>query len=128
MKRLLYPVTFFAFCICVSGQTVKTEASRKIVDIDVEIARLQFQISEVKENRDKLLVRYTSDYKDVRVLDAQLSELQTQLLALETEKKTLATKELAQKLPNSQIELLKVIALQNERIIALLEQLVKRSP
>lgn len=112
----------------VYGQTIKTETGRRVAAIDTEIAAIQSRIDQALEVRRGLLERFTPDHRNVKAVDERLAELRTAMLVLETQKKALAGKEFARTLPNSNIELLKIIALQNERIIDLLEQLVKRSP
>lgn len=108
------------------AQTVKTEAARRIGDIDTQIAALELRISQAAEQRKTLLEKYTAEYKDVVAVEVQLTIYRAQVAALEAEKKLLARKEFVRTLPNTNIELLKIIAMQNERIIDLLETLAKR--
>ena len=117
------------FVVCLSlathAQSIKTEDGRRVAAIDEKISAVQSKIDEAQKKIDELLVRYTPEYKEIVAIKAVIADLQQAVLKLETEKKVLATKELVRKLPNTDVELLKVIVLQNERIITLLEELVK---
>ena len=127
MKKLLLLI-LLGITVSAYGQTIKTDAGRRVAGIDTEIAVLQSQIAKASDARQRLLATYSSTYPPAVAVEAQLVELRQAMRALETEKKSWANKKPARPLPNTNVELLRILALQNERIIDLLEKLIKRSP
>jgi hypothetical protein len=123
---LVSGLIFFLFTVT-NAQTVKTEPARRLAVVESEINSIQSQIENVSKVLERSKVRYTEQHPDVRAAEAVLAELHVSLLKLETERKKLNIKELVRSLPKTDVELLKVIVLQNERILDLLEQLALKS-
>lgn len=57
---------------------LRSQNLRRQAELEKRIEDLDKKINEAKEEREKLLVRYTKEYKDVVVKDAQIAELETQ--------------------------------------------------
>lgn len=118
MKYLAILITILVLGISAYTQTIKTEAAYKITALDTKIAKVQTLIEQVNNSIKLLSDKYTPGYKEIVAAKAQLAELEGIRLKLEAEKALLATQPLVMKLPNTNVELLKVIALQNENWIA----------
>ena len=116
------------FCSCLvlftaaNGQ-LKTEAGKRFDLVENSIKNTQLVIDDTSKSLDEARTKYPPEHPLVMMLQKKLTELRQTLVTLETEKKGLLTKELVKTLPNSQVELLKMIILQNDKIIGLLEQL-----
>ena len=126
MKQITGLVFIFFLSIAAHAQTIKTEAGRRMSAIEIETTTVQSRIDKITNLIKKLGIEFTSESPEIIEAKEVLAEWQKLLLKLESEKKSLATKEFIKRLPNTNVELLKVIALQNERIIDLLEQIVRR--
>ncbi len=127
MKYIQLLVIVFCFCVVGHSQIIKTEAGRRLTVVETKIAILQAEIDQKTQRRQELLVMFTTEHLSVKKVDAELAELNDTLRKLESEKKELKDKGQLIKLPNTNVELLKVIALQNEQIIELLQQLARQS-
>ena len=123
MKKYLVLV-FALFLASVSqAQTVKTTEGKRLAELEKEIAAISAERDAASNNLAELLVKYSTEHIKVKELKAQLEKLNETLLPLELERKGLLKKQLVTNLPNNNIELLKMIVIQNERIIELLENL-----
>ena len=126
--KYIYGLIFF-FCLCVSAnaQIIKTDDGRRIRDFEISIQSVQSKIDDASKRLEELSIKYSPEYRGVIAIKELITELQQQKASLEAAKTTfIATHVLTKHLPNTNVELLKVIAVQNERIIDLLEQLVRR--
>lgn len=120
MKILLL---IFAFAVCVCGQ-VKTETGKRLDEVDKQIKSLESRVSETEKEITVLQEKYSDDYVGIKNKRFELSKLQSNLLSLQTERKSLLQTKLTTSLPNNQVELLKMIVTQNEKIIELLQSLI----
>lgn len=59
-------------------QDARSQNLRRQADMEKRIEEIDSKINSAKEEREKLLVRYTPEYKDVIARDAQIKELETQ--------------------------------------------------
>lgn len=109
----------------VSAQTLKTEAGKRLKEIEPLIVQSETQIKAKEVALKGLLAKYSSEYFEVKATEAEISKLNEILLSLQSEKKQLLAQKLIKDLPNNQIELLKLIIIQNEKIIELLEKSLK---
>lgn len=125
IKLLIALFLCFVFVGFVSAQTVKTAEARKLDDLEKLIVQKEKEIESEQAFLAELSAKYSPEYFKVMQTKAKITVLQKALAALYDERKLLLTKELVRKLPNNQIELLKIIIEQNERIIYLLEKLQK---
>jgi septal ring factor EnvC (AmiA/AmiB activator) len=120
-------VLIFCFCLVLftaaNGQTIKTDAGKQLDVVENRIKYYQREIDETSKSLDEAKTKLSPEHPFVMALQKNLTELRQTLVTQETEKKGLLTQELVKTLPNSQVELLKMIILQNEKIIGLLEQL-----
>lgn len=69
---------------------LRSQNLRREAELEKRIEDLERKINEAKEEKEKLLVRYTPEYKDVVVKDAQIKELETQ--------KSILNKDVSQKI------------------------------
>lgn len=123
MKKYLVLV-FVLFLASVSqAQTIKTTEGKRLAELEKQIAAISAERDAASKNAAELLVKYSADYFKVKELKTKIDKLNEVLLPLELERKELIKKKLIANLPNNQIELLKMIVIQNERIIELLENL-----
>ncbi len=59
-------------------QDARSQNLKRQADLQKRIEDIENKINTAKEEREKLLVRYTPEYKDVQTKDAQIRELQSQ--------------------------------------------------
>lgn len=59
-------------------QDARSQNLKRQADLEKRIEEIDGKINAAKEEREKLLVRYTPEYKDVVARDAQIKELETQ--------------------------------------------------
>ncbi|MBX7170145.1 MAG: hypothetical protein K1X72_04255 [Pyrinomonadaceae bacterium] len=104
-----------------SAQSIKTEEARQLKKVE----RLIKNQESLLEFENKELKRMSSDIYSESQRDQirkNISSYEKNLATLYEQRKMLLTKEMSRTLPNTQIELLKIIILQNEKIIDLLEE------
>ena len=128
--KLLFTILLlvFVFTVSASAQSVKTDDGKHLKEVESLIIQTEKQIKEKDIYLSDLLVKFTSDFIRVKEVRSEISKLNEQLTSLNLEKKELISKQLIKTLPNSQIELLKIIIVQNDKIIDLLEKLQKPFP
>lgn len=127
MKKLIV-ITFAlsVFCLYANAQTKKPDDEQRLKTVEAEIIQLEQEIKLVSADLSALLVKYTREYPAARKIQSELTTLEEKLFALNLEKKNLLQKEFARTLPNNDILLLKMIVIQNEKIIELLKKMVNR--
>lgn len=92
-------------------------------NLNIEITKLEQNIAEKKAQKTALEVKFTAEDSKIRDIESELKQLTLRLYSLNEQKRQILVKERAKNLPTSQTELLKLIVLQNDRIIELLEKL-----
>ena len=122
-KTFLLAAVLFLCAIGAGAQTIKTTDGKKLDEVKKQIENTQTKLSEIEEERKKLLITYSSEYPKVKQLNAQIDVLKGVLAGLIQTRNELERKVLVKTLPNNNVELLKIIIEQNERIIELLEKL-----
>lgn len=115
---------FFLFFIVnlVSGQTLKTDEGRRLKIVERQVVILESELSNKNAELKVLLKKYSPDYFGVHAVKESIEIIEKSLASYYAEKKELLTKKLVVTLPNTQTELLKILILQNEKIIELLEK------
>lgn len=125
-KLFLFTFVILILSVCVKAQTTPDEIRQRLKDIDVEVSKLENEIKAAKSDLSKLLVKYTNEYSEVKKLQNDVKALENRLIELNFEKKNLMQKEFIRMLPNNEIQLLKMIVIQNQKIIELLENIARR--
>jgi ABC-type enterochelin transport system ATPase subunit len=125
MKKLL-PLFILLFAFAVNGQTTESYTTAIISKLDkasMEILKKRKQ--EVEKKIDQLIKTVPLDYGKRRGAEIELEVINMQISALSS--KTLQ-KDLIVELSDNQnqTELMRIIVLQNQRIIELLEVLTKK--
>ncbi|HRH40386.1 MAG TPA: hypothetical protein PKY82_01990 [Pyrinomonadaceae bacterium] len=107
-----------------SAQTIKTDEARQLKRLEKQISYYEGLLDSAKDRLSRMNSDVSSTYTeaDKNNVKEQISSLEKNLGTYYQERKTLLTKEMTRTLPNTQIELLKLIILQNEKIIDLLEE------
>ena len=114
------------FTATASAQAVSKQPSAELRLKQIELANLLVKVSEIellqlKQQRNNLRQRYTDAYEP-------LVQLHRQVEAKEQELKNLKIREIKEKedfeknLPNNQIQLMKLLVIQNQKIIELLRE------
>ncbi len=114
------------FTATASAQAVSKQPSAELRLKQIELANLLVKVSEIellqlKQQRNNLRQRYTDAYEP-------LVQLNRQVEAKEQELKNLKIREIKEKedfeknLPNNQIQLMKLLVIQNQKIIELLRE------
>lgn len=127
MKILLGLCLVLAFSLSISAQTVPSKSGKELKDIDAQITTVESQIKTQLAKKAQLLIRYSEDYKGIVEINAAISKLNEILSALQLKRRQLLEMKLIEELPNNNIQLLKMIIVQNERIIELLEKFLYTS-
>lgn len=123
MRKYLLFVTFLIVLTNItSAQTIKTFAGEQVQILDERIAEIQQTITDKKDRRRSLEKRYSSEYIEVKQINSEIEKLEISLQNITEERENLSKQKLTKPLPNNQIELLKIIIQQNQRIIELLEK------
>ena len=91
--------------------------------LEKRIAAVQAVVNALKEKREGLLEKYSPEYREVVAVDDSLAEFNAAIAKLEAARRELSKKPLTIALPSNEVALLKMLLLQNERIIELLEGL-----
>jgi len=115
---MLLIVIFAGFAL---GQSIKTDEAKRLEIVENLIADAETTLEESNKALEKLRGTYSSEYPKVKEYETKIKGLKENLGRLYEERKKLLTKQMIRNLPNNQIELLKIIIQQNERIIELLE-------
>ena len=66
-------------------QDARSQNLRRQADLEKRIEELDNKINAAKEKRETLLVKYTPAYKEVQAVDAQIQELETQKVRVNSE-------------------------------------------
>ncbi|MGB7202487.1 MAG: polysaccharide biosynthesis tyrosine autokinase [Pyrinomonadaceae bacterium] len=66
-------------------QDARSQNLKRQADLEKRIEEIDDKINAAKEEREKLLVRYTPEYKDVAARDAQIKELEAQKAGINRE-------------------------------------------
>ncbi len=117
---LLFIILGLFFVSLAPAQTIKTSDARKLEDVETSIIQTQKQIDEVTSALNAVLVKYTEDRPEVKKIRDRVERLNEHLTTLNVERVRLMAQKLTMPLPTNQIELLKILILQNERILDLL--------
>ena len=122
MQKLLGIIFVLMMAAIIQAQ-IKTTDGKRLEEVEKQIVATEERIKLVEAQLTELRKRYNDEWKDNQTVIAELNTLNGVLLKLNLEKKQLLNKQFVKTLPNNQIELLKMIVIQNERIIELLEKL-----
>lgn len=123
-KSVIFLVIICAFfCVSASAQIPNKNAVR-LKTVEKLIAQIENLIKNEEDGMTVLLVKYNADSPEIKTKQNRINSLQKNLAHLEIEKKKLLDSKLTDTLSNNQIELLKILIVQNSRIIDLLEKLV----
>ena len=122
MKILLFICLFSAFSF---AQTIKTPDARRLEAVEIEIAKTQKQFDVADKKLRELLVIYTEDHPTVKSQKDVVAAITAKLTPLTVARTNLLLKSLKTELPNTQIELMKILIMQNERILDLLTDQAK---
>ena len=115
---------YLSILVCfASAQTIKSEEGHRMFRLEKRIAAVQAVVNALKEKREGLLEKYSPEYREVVAVDSSLAELNAIIAKLEAARRELSKKPLTIALPSNEVALLKMLLLQNERIIELLEGL-----
>jgi len=129
MKNIQLALVFtFLFAFGVQAQSVKTDEVRQLTELSKEITIAEKQVIDVGAEIAALLIQFTPEYSGVVSKKERLKELNGVLAALKSEKDALLRQAQIKALPTTAPALLKLIVMQNERIIDLLERLVSSNP
>lgn len=132
MKNLfllvILSVLFVGFA---SAQTIKTVEARQLEDVDTRIKQTQKEADQTAALLETATNKYSDEYREqfpalVKIKN-DLKVLNERLTSLFAERKRLAEKKLTMPLPNNQIELLKILILQNERLLDLLNNQIPKN-
>jgi len=128
--KLLFATIFLTlvFSGLASAQSIKTDEARKLKQVEALIIKTETALKEADESLKKLQVSYSEEYPKIKQIKLEIAALDEALVKLYAERKELQSKQMVRNLPNNQIELLKILIQQNERIIDLLETSQKQSP
>lgn len=124
MRKILVLCAVLGFYLFVFESAAFSQTStdaKRLKEVEAKIQELQLQIIPELTTLRSLQVKYTSDYILVKEQKQKVEALEAELSPLFAERKLLQEKIFVENLPNSQIELLKIIVVQNRRIIELLE-------
>ncbi|MCU0240524.1 MAG: hypothetical protein MUC29_13875 [Pyrinomonadaceae bacterium] len=115
----------FLFTFVASAQSIKTDEARQLKKLEKTIRIYEIQFESAKNELDRKSSReYSGVYSesDRQSVRNTISEYEKKLAELYLQRKQLLAKQMTRTLPNTQIELLKLLILQNEKIIDLLEE------
>ena len=114
-----------------SAQTIKTVEARQLEDIDTRIKQTQKEADQTATLLEAVTKKYSDEYREtvpalVKIKN-EYKVLNERLTSLFAERKRLAEKKLTMALPNNQIDLLKILILQNERLLDLLNNQIPKN-
>lgn len=124
MKILLGLFFVFVFVGGINAQDLKTDEGKRLKEVESRIFKIPVEMREIEAEISKLLVNFRPEYIEVVKRKVELAKLNEILIGLNLERKELLTKQLVKTLPNNDTALLKLIVMQNEKIIDLLVKLV----
>lgn len=126
MQKIFIIIGILFLTALATNAQVKTSDAKRLETVEAQIIKLESERQTTQIKLDQLRTRYNDDWKENQALIAQIAKIDESLVPLYLEKKALLKKELIKKLPNNDTELLKMIIIQNERIIELLEKMTAK--
>ena len=111
-------------CLLFMAVTVFGQSqTNRLAEIKNQIDKIESQIKEKEAKIVDLQARYTDEYQPIKQLKSEIVVLSLMLVPLKDEQLRMLVLEGNAPLPNNQIELLKILIIQNEKIINLLQKL-----
>lgn len=139
MKSVFCIVFIFLLSLCVSAQQnkpvkpnkpkpanpaqIKSDAAKKLETVNADITEGEKILADEEKILAELRRRYTDDFPKVQESLAKIITIKRVLNNLYELKKDLQRQQMYQELPNNQVELLKMLIVQNDQIIDLLKNL-----
>ena len=125
MKKIIpFLLLLFAGSFAINAQIVKTPAARELAHTETLITSMQKEVVEAQKLHDELLQKYSPEYVRVKQLEERLVGLNQMKSVIEERRKVLRTQPLKVAIPTTDQGLLRILVMQNEQVIDLLERLV----